>query len=105
MSYTKAELEEKAKKFGFMLYPVADTKDLLENKQLVSRDFWEKIEHPELNTSFTYPGPFAKTSEPEAMPRISRRAPLIGEHNDEVYRQELGISEEQLSQLKAAKII
>jgi len=105
MSHTKAELEAKAGKYGFMLYPVADTKDLLENRQLASREFWENIAHPELNTTLIYPGPFAKTSEVELMPGISRRAPLIGEHNDEIFRDELGISEGRLSRLNEGGVI
>jgi crotonobetainyl-CoA:carnitine CoA-transferase CaiB-like acyl-CoA transferase len=105
MAHTKAELAEKAKKHNVMLYPLSDTKDLLDSMQLAYRDFWQKVEHPELNTSFKYPGAFAITSEGEAMPKISRRAPLIGEHNEEIYVKELGISKKRFSKLKEAGII
>jgi formyl-CoA transferase len=37
--------------------------------------------------------------------RISRRAPLIGEHNREVYEKELGLSKEELTDLRAKGII
>ncbi len=104
-AHTKAELNEKAEKNGFMLYPVSDTKDLIDNKQLISRSFWEKVEHPELNSSLIYPGPFAKTSEAELMPRIFRRAPLVGEHNAEIYGDELGIAPKRLTRLKEDGII
>jgi len=36
---------------------------------------------------------------------MSRRAPLIGEHNDEVYLDELGLSGEELAALKADSVI
>jgi crotonobetainyl-CoA:carnitine CoA-transferase CaiB-like acyl-CoA transferase len=61
------------------------------------------IEHPELGTTVTYPGAFAHAS--EAPPRISRRAPLIGEHNREIYEGELGFSREDLVRLKEAGVI
>ena len=88
MRHTKAELLEEAVKRHLMIYPVATTKDIMESVQLAARDFWVEIEHPELNTTITYPGAFAKAS--ESPPRIWRRAPLIGEHNQEIYEQATG---------------
>ena len=55
--------------------------------QHAARNFWQTIEHPELQISFDYPGGFAKFS--EGARQIWRRAPLIGEHNQEIYGQEL----------------
>jgi crotonobetainyl-CoA:carnitine CoA-transferase CaiB-like acyl-CoA transferase len=103
--HTKKELDAEAKKRGVMLYPVADVKDVLESGQLASRDFWRKVEHPELGTSIVYPGPFTRCSEADLAPRVFCRAPLIGEHNEEIYIRELGISRETLSELKQAGIV
>jgi crotonobetainyl-CoA:carnitine CoA-transferase CaiB-like acyl-CoA transferase len=103
MMHTKAELLEGAVKRRVMLYPVATTKDILENVQLAARSFWVEVEHPELGAAITYPGAFTNAS--ETPPRISRRAPLIGEHNEEVYEKELGISREELLRLKQAEVI
>jgi crotonobetainyl-CoA:carnitine CoA-transferase CaiB-like acyl-CoA transferase len=36
---------------------------------------------------------------------IRRRAPLIGEHNEEIYKKELGLSAEELMVLKQSGII
>ena len=98
MAHTKAELLEGAAKRQVMLYPVATTADMLENPQLTARGFWVQVEHLELGATITYPGAFASVS--QAPLRISRRAPLIGEHNQEIYEQELGISRERLVALK-----
>ncbi len=103
MAHTKAELLDGAVEHKTMLYPVATTADMLENPQLAARGFWQKVEHPELGATITYPGAFAFTT--EAPPRISRRAPLIGEHNQEIYEQELGITKEKLAALKQAGVI
>ena len=50
----------------------------------------KQVEHPELGRSFVYPGEAAIYN---GSPwRISRRAPLIGEHNTEIFCDELGLS-------------
>jgi benzylsuccinate CoA-transferase BbsE subunit len=103
MSHTKKELLEGALKQNAQVYPLASTAEVVENRQLAARNFWVEIEHPELGTSITYPGAFTKTT--EVPPRITRRAPLIGEHNLEIYENELGISREKLLMLKQAKLI
>ena len=101
--HTKAELMEGALKHRVWLYPVSTTKDIVESVQLAAREFWTEIEHPELSTTITYPGAFVHSS--EKPPVVSRRAPLIGEHNQEVYEKELGISREELLILKQARVV
>jgi crotonobetainyl-CoA:carnitine CoA-transferase CaiB-like acyl-CoA transferase len=103
MSHTKTELLEGALKQNAQVYPIANTTEIVENRQLAAREFWVKLEHPELSTSITYPGAFAKTT--EAPPKVTRPAPLIGEHNIEIYEKELGISREELLILKQARVI
>ena len=103
MTKTKAELLEGAINKGVMLYPVATTADMLDDEQLAARKFWVDVEHRELDTTITYPGAFGHFS--ETPPRISRRAPLIGEHNLEIYRDELGIPGDKLTVLKQAGVI
>lgn len=103
LSHNKAELYEGALKYQVMLYPVATTADIVENVQLVARGFWVELEHPELGVSIIYPGSWVKTS--EVSPIISRRAPLIGEHNQDIYENELGISREELLMLREAGVI
>ena len=103
MAHTKQELLEGAVKRSIMLCPVATTTDILRSPQLPSRGFWMEVEHPELGTTITYPGAFAHSS--EAPPRISRRAPLVGEHNGEIYEKELGLSKEEILALKQANVI
>ena len=103
MSKTKAQLLEGAVKYQIMLYPVATTQDMLENPQLAARGFWVELEHPELGVTLSYPGAFGLFS--EAPIKIRRRAPLIGEHNEEIYGKELSISKEKQLILKQAGVI
>jgi crotonobetainyl-CoA:carnitine CoA-transferase CaiB-like acyl-CoA transferase len=100
---SKAELYEQASKRRIMLYPSSTTKDLVENAQLKEREFYSEVEHPELGETITYVGaPYKMTETPW---KISRRAPLIGEHNEEVYEGELGFSKEELRLFKEAGVI
>jgi benzylsuccinate CoA-transferase BbsE subunit len=103
MRHTKAELLEAALVHNAQVYPLNSAAEIAGNRQLASREYWVELEHPELGTSVTYPGPFAKTT--EAPPRILRRAPLIGEHNKEIYIGEMGYSEEKFRELKRDGII
>jgi len=103
MTHTKAEMMAGAIKYRIMLYPVAAANDMAESPQLAARDFWTNVEHPELGTTIRYPCKFNNAS--ETPPVISRRAPLIGEHNEEIYRNELGISAESLARMKKDGVI
>jgi len=101
--FTKEKLYEEALKRGIMLCPVNNSNDIIENTQLKERNYWVNIYHPELSTYIKYPGAFAKLSETPI--HISHRAPLIGEHNQEVYQGELGLSNSELSALLKTGVI
>jgi len=103
MTKTKAELYEEAVKRGVLLAPCSTFEDVLVNAQLEARDFWEMVEHPELGESLKYPGAPVKLKETPW--KIHRRAPLVGEHNEEVYVKELGLSKEEMAVLKANGVI
>ena len=87
MTKTKMEFYEEGVKRRILTAPISTIKDLWENPQLRAREYWMPQEHPELADTLTYCGPFIKLSESPIT--HSRRAPLIGEHNNEIYK-ELG---------------
>jgi benzylsuccinate CoA-transferase BbsE subunit len=95
---TKAELFNEAIKCDLLIQPVLTAKDILEHPQLQDRNYWQKVEHRELSQDLTYPGGFIRSSETTS--KIGRRAPLIGEHNVEVFEKELGLTRENLIRLK-----
>lgn len=100
---TKAEFFQRVLERGMLGYPLCTAEDILADRQLQERGFWQEADHPELGRSITYPGPFAQLS--EAGCRLRRKAPLIGEHNEEVYCGELGLSKQELVMLKEAGIV
>lgn len=101
-THTKAELCREALARGIVLFPASTPKDLVEDPQLEARDYWKEVEHAELDATITYPGGLYKSSEFSCE---IRRAPLIGEHNSEIYEQELGFSKESIVILKTAGVI
>jgi crotonobetainyl-CoA:carnitine CoA-transferase CaiB-like acyl-CoA transferase len=101
--HTKQELHEGAIKRGIQIVPALTAKETREFPHLATRGYWVEIEHPELETTMTYPGGFMKSTEMTC--GIRRRAPLIGEHNEEIYEKELGLSAEELMVLKQSGII
>ena len=101
--HSKAELLTLAVERGFLITPVTTIEEVVESPQFASRDYFQTVAHPELGESFRYPGPFAKFSASPIEYRL--RPPLVGEHNSEIYRDELGLSERDLAELARAGII
>ncbi|MFC1532481.1 CaiB/BaiF CoA transferase family protein [Thermodesulfobacteriota bacterium] len=101
--HTKAEIQEEAIKRVIQLGPVRNAEETVTNPQLNYRKFLVDIEHDELNDTITYPGAFAKFSETPI--ENWRRAPLIGEHNKEIFINELKLSREEFILLKGRGVI
>lgn len=103
MTHTKAEIYAEALARGIFLLPGYDIKEISEDKQLSAREFWTRVLHPQLGDTITYPGaPYKFSNSPWS---INRCAPSIGEHNEEVYGGEMGLSGQELLSLKRNKII
>ncbi len=77
--------------------------EIISDAHLQDRGFFVEVEHPELGRSFIYPGPAALYS--RSPWRISRRAPLIGEHNAEIFCGELGLSKGELAVLAESGVV
>ncbi|MGH7960815.1 MAG: CaiB/BaiF CoA transferase family protein [Candidatus Binatia bacterium] len=101
--YSVAELMAGAQLRRIPYAMVRPPEALVNDPQLNARDFFPAVEHPELGRTFRYPGgPFFFTATPW---RISHRPPLLGEHNEEVYRGELGIGAQKLAELVKAGVV
>jgi crotonobetainyl-CoA:carnitine CoA-transferase CaiB-like acyl-CoA transferase len=91
------EVYHAAQERGFTWGAVRAPEQLLNDPHLQDRGFWKTLEHPELGRSFIYPGEAAIFN---GSPwRLSRRAPLIGEHNAEIFCDELGLTRGELTLL------
>jgi len=84
----------------FALIPT--TREIVEFPQHRVRDFFVDVDHPATG-KVTYPGaPFNMS---ETRWEIKRHAPLLGQHNEEVYCQELGYSKDDLVRLRQMGVI
>ena len=102
-SMTKDEIYAGAIERHFGWGPCNTPRNLLTSPQLAAREYFVNVPHPELHDTLSYAGaPFRLSETPF---RIRRRPPLIGEHNQEVYEGELGLSKEELTFLKSIKVI
>lgn len=102
-THTTDELYELGQLMRFPWAPVSSPQEVFNSPQLRARDFFVSVEHPEVSTSFIYPGAPGKFS--GSSWNIRRRAPLIGEHNAQVYHEELGLSVKELARLSAINVI
>lgn len=95
---TKSELLGLAVTEGIFLAPVNTLADALNYHHLKERGFW--VASPDPEEKMQYPGaPFVMAETPW---RISRPAPRVGQHNQEVYCKELGFSAAELVALRSA---
>jgi crotonobetainyl-CoA:carnitine CoA-transferase CaiB-like acyl-CoA transferase len=100
---TKAALLQTALERDLLIAPVATVREVLESPQLAARDYWQTLAHPELGRSIRYPGPFGRAS---ATPiRYRRRPPTVGEHNYDIYVDELGFTPERFASLRTGGVI
>ncbi len=83
--------------------PIRRPEENPEDEQWQARATFTEVEHPELGESFTYTG--APMLAHECAWREGPRAPLIGEHNKDVFCGQLGLSPEELAALKEKGII
>jgi benzylsuccinate CoA-transferase BbsE subunit len=95
----KGYVYEEGQRRRLLIGIVSTPKDLAENRQLAFRQYFQGVQHPELNDTLRYPGPPVRLSETPW--RMRRRPPLVGEHNEEVYCSELGLRPEEVALLYA----
>jgi crotonobetainyl-CoA:carnitine CoA-transferase CaiB-like acyl-CoA transferase len=91
-----------AQERGFQVAIVYSPEEAFDDSHFKARNFQVEVEHPELGRSFRYPGAPIRFNASPWQP--ATRAPLMGEHTDEVLA-ELGIDEEGLRDLHDSGVI
>jgi formyl-CoA transferase len=81
--------------------PILSTKEIIEDESLRANDMVVDVPHPQRG-QFTTVGMPIKLSD---SPAEVERSPLLGEHNRDIYVQELGVGEEELDELAANGVI
>ena len=100
--HTKEELYEEGQRRRISVTPIFTPREFMESAHTKAREIFMEMEHPEVGPYLHF-GPVPKMS---ATPgRVTRTAPLVGQHNEEVYCDELGFSRRELTALAAAGVI
>ncbi len=96
------ELFVGAQRAGLTLGAIYSPEEAFEDPHFVARGFQVEVDHPELGRTVRYPGaPYAFEKSSWA---ISRRAPRLGEHTDEVL-EAAGIDAARRAELRSAAVI
>jgi benzylsuccinate CoA-transferase BbsF subunit len=96
MKHTDDEVMKLMQAAGVAAGLAATSKDQAEDPQLEHYKFFEEMEHPETGRLRSYHGPLFRLSH---TPYELGRPPMLGEHNDYVYTQLLGMTDEEFVEL------
>ena len=100
---TSVEYFRGAQRAGMASGVIYAPEEAFEDEHFVARGFQQELEHEDLGRSFRYPGaPYRFEKSPWS---LQRRAPHLGEHNDEVYLKDLGMSTDEVLALKERRVI
>ncbi len=98
----KDDIHHRAAKMGVPIGPVNSVRDVMEDGQYLHRNYFVEAEHP-VAGKYKYPGwPYKMPASP---PRISKTAPLLGQHNREVYCTVLAYSPAEYEHLQQVGVI
>jgi len=101
MHFTADYLFHEGQKRNLVFIPVNNVADLPADPQLEASNLWTEIEHPQAGI-LKYPLGVFNSDEiaPSAAP-----APLLGQHNEAIFCEELGYRKEDLVFLRSAGVI
>ncbi len=100
---TKQEFLAGAMQREILGYPVATVRDIYADEQLRARRFWHEADDPDSGVKLKHPGGFAIFNGERL--QIRQPAPNIGQHNREIYENDLGLSEREIAQLQVEGVI
>ncbi|MEE9285399.1 MAG: CoA transferase, partial [Dehalococcoidia bacterium] len=100
--HTRQEVFEAAQEARFPLAPVYTPRDMAQDPHFRARGFFEEVQQPHAGRLIQPGRPFKMAGTPW---RGGEPAPLLGQHNAEVYVGQLGISPRELGRLRAAGVV
>ncbi len=100
--YTHYELMERLQASGVAAMPSFDAEEILSDPHTEARHLFTEVDHPKIGKQVVM-NPAWKFSETPA--RLHKAGPLMGENNDEIFGELLGMSQEVIQDLKDRRII
>jgi formyl-CoA transferase len=99
--HSKHDVLAKLNQFNVPCGPILSTKELIEDESLAANEMVVRVAHPERGDFTTVGCPIKLSDSPVEI----ERPPLLGEHNEEIYADELGLEAAQLAELKSTGVI
>ncbi|CAM3706968.1 formyl-CoA transferase [Kibdelosporangium persicum] len=101
INHTKWDVLAMLNKHNIPCGPILSTKEIINDDSLRANDMVVDVPHPQRGTFTTVGMPIKLSDSPAEV----ERSPLLGEHNRDIYVQELGVAEEELAELSANGVI
>ncbi|OLN23054.1 formyl-CoA transferase [Domibacillus antri] len=99
---TQKELQERLDHFGVPVSPILSIEDIFNDPHYAARQNIVEVEHPRLG-KVKVPGVVPNFSDTPGA--IRHRAPELGEHNEEILGGKLGLTAEEMAELKEKGVI
>jgi len=87
---------------GIPMGPINTARDVMTSEQYAARGYFVTVDHPEAGSNRYAGWPYQMSATP---PFVQRPAPLLGEHNQEIYCNEFGYSPQEFEQLQHDGVI
>jgi formyl-CoA transferase len=101
INHSKYDVLAMLNKHNIPCGPILSTKEIIEDESLQANDMVVKVPHPQRGEFITVGMPIKLSDSPAEV----ERSPLLGEHNRDIYVQELGVDEAELTELAANGVI
>ncbi len=101
MQHSKWEAFRELNEIDVPCGPVLDTMDLVQDESLRQSGMVVEVDHPERGPYVTVGCPLRLSDSPVEI----QRAPLLGEHSEEVLREVLGLEDGELAKLQGQRVI
>ncbi|TDC22438.1 formyl-CoA transferase [Streptomyces sp. 8K308] len=97
----KWEVLERLNAHNIPCGPILSTEEIIADRSLADNEMIVEVEHPERGRFTTVGSPLKLSDSPVDV----ERSPLLGEHNEDIYRGELGLDDEEFRTLAANGVI
>jgi benzylsuccinate CoA-transferase BbsF subunit len=96
------EVTKKLQEAGVASAPSFSSEGLFHDPHLRERGVFSQLDHPVMGKDWVVTPPWQLSETPA---RIHRHSPLLGEHNEEVFGQMLGLSQGEIKELEKEGVI